>query len=181
MSLIHEPMIRQGGDLVDCSAALPCPFCGGEVDPAGWLGHSSAGVVTRGPECDGCGATTETIEAWNRREPSNELVAANAEIARMKAAMEGKVRSWISCAEQMPPKNTTCSVWVIADSDGREFHSYAELSSEGWETLHAGSEYMRADSLFADFGLTVTHWRIDDQTPPEALQQSTPTPLESKV
>lgn len=73
---------------------------------------------------------------------------------------------WISCAVEMPPINTACSVWVVADSDGREFHSYAELSSEGWETLHAGSEYMRADSLFADFGLTVTHWRIDNQTPP---------------
>lgn len=40
-----------------------CPFCNGKVDPRGWLG--SGGV--RGPECDGCGATALTIEAWEKR------------------------------------------------------------------------------------------------------------------
>ncbi|EPD6705985.1 Lar family restriction alleviation protein [Cronobacter sakazakii] len=41
---------------------LPCPFCGGACDPAGWLSDQ-----TSGPECENCGATAENIEAWNRR------------------------------------------------------------------------------------------------------------------
>ncbi|ELQ6225967.1 hypothetical protein R2308_002956 [Cronobacter turicensis] len=41
---------------------LPCPFCGGACDPAGWLIEQ-----TSGPECENCGATAENIEAWNRR------------------------------------------------------------------------------------------------------------------
>lgn len=40
-----------------------CPFCGGEVDPEGWLRND--GVA--GPECDTCGATAPSIGAWNAR------------------------------------------------------------------------------------------------------------------
>ena len=42
---------------------LPCPFCGGEADPVGWIANN--GIA--GPACDDCGATAENIEAWNRR------------------------------------------------------------------------------------------------------------------
>ncbi len=52
----------------------PCPFCGREVDPAGWLQHGGC----RGPECMDCGATADSVEAWNRRSlppvPWTELV-----------------------------------------------------------------------------------------------------------
>ncbi|ELP1305232.1 hypothetical protein ACPTFP_09230 [Pseudomonas aeruginosa] len=41
----------------------PCPFCGGEVDPTGWL----RGDGTRGPECNHCGATARSMEAWQTR------------------------------------------------------------------------------------------------------------------
>jgi len=41
----------------------PCPFCGGQVDPRGWLRNDGA----RGPECENCGATAENIETWNER------------------------------------------------------------------------------------------------------------------
>lgn len=40
-----------------------CPFCGGEVDPTGWL----RGDGVRGPECDGCGATAPSMEVWEQR------------------------------------------------------------------------------------------------------------------
>lgn len=40
-----------------------CPFCGGEVDPTGWL----RGEGVRGPECDGCGATAPSMEVWEQR------------------------------------------------------------------------------------------------------------------
>lgn len=50
---------------------LPCPFCGSfDVDPEGWLGTEEGGKegeFRRGPECMGCGATTVSVEAWNRR------------------------------------------------------------------------------------------------------------------
>lgn len=42
---------------------LPCPFCGGECDPEGWLD----GNGERGPECETCGATTTTVNTWNHR------------------------------------------------------------------------------------------------------------------
>lgn len=35
----------------------PCPFCGGDFDLLGWLGNNG----TRGPECKGCGSTTDAI------------------------------------------------------------------------------------------------------------------------
>ncbi|OLQ28370.1 hypothetical protein BIW01_05500 [Pseudomonas aeruginosa] len=41
----------------------PCPFCGGEVAPTGWL----RGDGTRGPECNYCGATARSMEAWQTR------------------------------------------------------------------------------------------------------------------
>lgn len=44
---------------------LPCPFCGGEADPEGWLARDGE----RGPECRNCGATASSIEAWNERFP----------------------------------------------------------------------------------------------------------------
>lgn len=47
----------------DENGNLPCPFCGGECDPAGWLG----GDGKRGPECEECGATAESTEVWNTR------------------------------------------------------------------------------------------------------------------
>jgi hypothetical protein len=38
-----------------------CPFCGGQVDPEGWMSNGGA----TGPECEDCGATTPTIERWD--------------------------------------------------------------------------------------------------------------------
>ncbi|WP_262278665.1 hypothetical protein [Pseudomonas aeruginosa] len=52
--------VEQAGRDVD---PAPCPFCGGEVDPTGWL----RGDGTRGPECNDCGATARSMEAWQTR------------------------------------------------------------------------------------------------------------------
>ncbi len=41
----------------------PCPFCGGEVDPTGWLADGGL----RGPECEGCGVTAPNMRAWEIR------------------------------------------------------------------------------------------------------------------
>ena len=45
------------------SKILCCPFCGGNVDPAGWL----RGDGVRGPECEDCGATASSMDVWNKR------------------------------------------------------------------------------------------------------------------
>jgi len=42
---------------------MSCPFCGGKCDPEGWLD----GNGRRGPECESCGATADSVSAWNRR------------------------------------------------------------------------------------------------------------------
>lgn len=49
----------------------PCPFCGGKVDPTGWL----TGYGETGPECEECGATAPTLEIWNNRPRVAELEA----------------------------------------------------------------------------------------------------------
>lgn len=45
------------------NGVAPCPFCGGDCDPTGWL----SGDGVRGPECESCGATAASVEDWNRR------------------------------------------------------------------------------------------------------------------
>ncbi|MBD8493873.1 hypothetical protein [Pseudomonas syringae] len=53
----------------------PCPFCGGRVDPEGWLRGDGA----RGPECESCGATAPTLAVWNSAQQADpvarELIA----------------------------------------------------------------------------------------------------------
>lgn len=47
--------------MADKIAMLPCPFCGSKnVDPEGW-----ASTVKKGPACDDCGGSTDTVERWN--------------------------------------------------------------------------------------------------------------------
>ncbi len=50
---------------------LACPFCGGEVDPEGWLGCEEDPVtgdsLRRGPECMSCGSTAPDMHTWNSR------------------------------------------------------------------------------------------------------------------
>lgn len=50
-----------------------CPFCGSaEVDPEGWASHNPETDERRvGPACDDCGASAESVEAWNRRAPTH--------------------------------------------------------------------------------------------------------------
>ena len=45
----------------------PCPFCGGECDPEGWYGADTGAGPRRGPACNECGATADSVTAWNRR------------------------------------------------------------------------------------------------------------------
>lgn len=62
---------------------FPCPFCGSDqVDPDGGL--SKDGPF---PVCDNCGASAESVAAWNTRKPG--LIAALREAVR---ALEAAVR-----------------------------------------------------------------------------------------
>lgn len=51
-----------------------CPFCGGTVDPEGWLSSEEDPVtgdaLERGPECMNCGATAPDLHTWNMRDVS---------------------------------------------------------------------------------------------------------------
>ena len=53
------------------NGVAPCPFCGGDCDPTGWL----SGDGVRGPECESCGATAASVEDWNRRFERDQLRA----------------------------------------------------------------------------------------------------------
>ena len=53
------------------SELKPCPFCGGKADPEGW-----SSIDRKGPACDDCYASADTIERWNTRAtPSADLLA----------------------------------------------------------------------------------------------------------
>lgn len=52
-----------------------CPFCGGKVDPKGWLDKEG----NRGPECEGCGAAIDTVELWNTRVQPKKVTLEEAE------------------------------------------------------------------------------------------------------
>ena len=47
---------------------LPCPFCGSDhIDPEGWLGGDVGQGPRKGPVCDDCGASADSVTGWNRR------------------------------------------------------------------------------------------------------------------
>lgn len=75
---------------------LPCPFCGGKADPAGWW---TATDGSSGPACEDCGAATEDAEAWNRRSDRAGLIAGLREAAEWHEAEAEKVQpSWPALA-----------------------------------------------------------------------------------
>lgn len=85
----------------------PCPFCGGECDATGWL---------RGPECEGCGATAASVEAWNRRAQPAE--AEGVEVV-------GYAVTWIRVGET-PEETVFMSTADFEATGGPRFYSYRE-------------------------------------------------------
>lgn len=68
MNLMDE-FDDMGGDLPGSgSHNAKCPFCGGQVDPDGWLN----GAGQRGPECESCGATAPNLMLWNSAQPAQQ-------------------------------------------------------------------------------------------------------------
>lgn len=51
--------------MTDEVTLLPCPFCGGDGGPS--IGQHADGTAWHYVECDDCGASAESAEAWNRR------------------------------------------------------------------------------------------------------------------
>lgn len=64
-----EETINKKVEFMPVRTKLNCPFCGGGVDPSGWLD----GNGNRGPECEMCGATAPDMETWNKRWFDSEL------------------------------------------------------------------------------------------------------------
>lgn len=97
-----------------------CPFCGDEeVDPMGWMD----GRGSSGPQCTQCGATAESVEAWNRRapQPAKMLMADEAkhavEVARYSNVQRWKPRGdWDAIQRAFAEKNGIS----IADESGKE-------------------------------------------------------------
>lgn len=54
------------------NALRPCPFCNSpDVDPEGW-----ASTDRKGPCCNACNATADTVEMWNARPETDEMLKA---------------------------------------------------------------------------------------------------------
>ena len=48
---------------------LPCPFCGSDkIDPEGWTS-----TERKGPACDDCSGSADTVELWNKRPATERL------------------------------------------------------------------------------------------------------------
>ncbi|EIZ9492837.1 DUF551 domain-containing protein [Cronobacter sakazakii] len=109
---------------------LPCPFCGGACDPAGWLSEQ-----TSGPECENCGATAENIEAWNRRTAPPAPPAPPAPVAA----------GWIACSERLPEVG---DIVLTADNG---------CVNVG-EMERSGASYGYFTSVVSGRELPATHW-----------------------
>lgn len=84
---------------------LPCAHCGGKADPTGWMRSDGA----QGPECESCGATAASAEAWNRRTPASDAVRHNPETPRADGglrervgALAGQLRDLVSNKTYLP-------------------------------------------------------------------------------
>lgn len=62
-----------------------CPFCGGTVDPTGWMGNDSRGNRIQGPECNDCGATAPSLEVWNKRHAHEPRARLDADVSQDEA------------------------------------------------------------------------------------------------
>lgn len=76
--------------------AEQCPFCGANVDPEGL----QRGDGVRGPECEGCGATAPSLEAWNQRVhpgAQNQMEVGSLKFPTMLRKMwsGGEVQEWL--------------------------------------------------------------------------------------
>ncbi len=70
----------------DLARLADCPFCfSSKIDPEGW-----ASLKEKGPACDDCGATAETVERWNTRAASLPAGEVREKIARVLYAQEAK-------------------------------------------------------------------------------------------
>lgn len=82
---------------------LPCPFCGCDADPKGWL----RGDGVRGPECDNCGATAASLEAWNKRTTPQPAPNDAQDVAGLVEALQLFVR-WVDMEQS---ENVTAGVF----------------------------------------------------------------------
>jgi len=79
MSAAIDPDDDEFGPVVYDIQLKACPFCGStSIDPEGWMSgwcqcpDAAAHAIMKcekrtGPSCDGCGATAESVEAWEAR------------------------------------------------------------------------------------------------------------------
>lgn len=91
---------------------LPCPFCGSaNIDPEGWVS-----TERKGPACDDCSGSADTVELWNRRprppgwpdpleSPQAEAIRAgkidDTEIRNLFDTMERELRLHRECAASL--------------------------------------------------------------------------------
>lgn len=91
---------------VEVEELLPCPFCGSDdVGPITFKG-CNGDVWDEFIACGGCGATAETVEAWNTRAECT----CHIEVHDNLAETDGMGDVWLECDEchwQMPLEPTT--------------------------------------------------------------------------
>ncbi|QOV06300.1 hypothetical protein CPT_Maja_080 [Burkholderia phage Maja] len=120
----------------------PCPFCGSEsIDPKGWLANNGKS----GPACDDCGATAESVEAWNRR-------------AQNEAAPAG-VR-WIAFSDALPPlqengRGDTLRRKVLVTNNINSRDAFGD-PSHVWIGNPEHNE--KCDWYVPNGGMFLTHW-----------------------
>ncbi len=133
------------------TAGVPkCPFCGGEVDPTGWLRGDGA----RGPECNDCGATAPSMEVWATRVLDQSLLARKNEQTAPSAT-----KLWVNCAERLPDCTHECTSDHTMVSD-------SVLVTDSADPTSLGMAHMRADGTWKLYGgdydfmtpKRITHW-----------------------
>ncbi|HCF3612869.1 TPA: hypothetical protein NID10_000254 [Pseudomonas aeruginosa] len=123
----------------------PCPFCGGEVDPTGWL----RGDGTRGPECNDCGATARSMEAWQTRAaPTGQTPQAWLDVQaerRRQITAEGWTPDHddLYCAAELP---RAAAAYILSGAND-EAPAIWPFVAKWWKPRDARANYVRAAAL----------------------------------
>ena len=147
----------------------PCPFCGGEADPKGWMSSDGA----QGPACDSCGATANSADEWNARasSPANHVEDVRAMVAAPSSAgVDGlEVETYLHTMHmELGQTEQFCSKWK-GDPFGVSGVDYSSTYSVTSEPLCRLSDAQaiidglrgEVDKLMTTFVRVADHLHID--------------------
>jgi len=129
-----------------------CPFCGSyDVDPEGGLGQDAEGTMKTFPVCDKCGATAPSVEQWNNRTVTTEMIILARALGISPLHDDGGVRRTLGVAlrsnRQIAYMQEIAEITGVETTwDWEELRKTDRIDTEVgyWKNLHDGTwEHVR--------------------------------------